>query len=49
MFELIVAGGAVSVQAVIPLLLPGFVASGTGALWPRCSSGSPRPERRRSR
>jgi H+/Cl- antiporter ClcA len=32
MFELIVAGGAVSVQGVIPLLLPGFVASGTGAL-----------------
>jgi H+/Cl- antiporter ClcA len=32
MFELIVASGAVSVQAVIPLLLPGFVASGTGAL-----------------
>ena len=32
MFELIVAGGAVSSQAVIPLLLPGFVASGTGAL-----------------
>lgn len=32
MFELIVAGGAVTVQGVIPLLLPGFVASGTGAL-----------------
>jgi H+/Cl- antiporter ClcA len=32
MFELIVAGGAVSAQGVIPLLLPGFVASGTGAL-----------------
>jgi H+/Cl- antiporter ClcA len=32
MFELIVAGGAVSSQAIIPLLLPGFVASGTGAL-----------------
>ena len=32
MFELIVAGGTVSAQSVIPLLLPGFVASGTGAL-----------------
>ena len=32
MFELIVASGAVSAQGVIPLLLPGFVASGTGAL-----------------
>ena len=32
MFELIVASGTVSSQAVIPLLLPGFVASGTGAL-----------------
>jgi len=32
MFELIVASAAVSSQAVIPLLLPGFVASGTGAL-----------------
>jgi H+/Cl- antiporter ClcA len=32
MFELIVASGAVSTQGVIPLLLPGFVASGTGAL-----------------
>jgi H+/Cl- antiporter ClcA len=32
LFELVVAGGAVTVQGVIPLLLPGFVASGTGAL-----------------
>ena len=32
MFELVVASGAVSSQAVIPTLLPGFVASGTGAL-----------------
>ena len=32
MFELILAGGTVSAHAVIPLLLPGFVASGTGAL-----------------
>ena len=29
---MIVAGGAVSAQGVIPLLLPGFVASGSGAL-----------------
>ncbi len=47
MFELIVASAAVSSQAVIPLLLPGFVASGTGALvftgvedWPGVRQGS---------
>ena len=47
MFELIVSRGAVSSQGVIPLLLPGFVASGTGALvftgiqdWPGVRQGS---------
>ena len=32
MFELIVASGTISAQGIIPLMVPGFVASGTGAL-----------------